>query len=122
MPYSQSTVSVSISAPSTDPRLCRSGLSFEELYTPFTPFRSDITDPYRLTYPCVSPINYVHDEEILSTLDKRPLTIDDIDALFDTQSKQRFKSLLDQGKIAQIERSNIIFFIPIENINRKRSK
>jgi len=62
------------------------------------------------------------DEEILTTLDKRPLTMDDIDALFDTESKKRFENLHHQGKIAQIERSNITFFIPSENIDRKRSK
>ena len=62
------------------------------------------------------------DDEILTTLNKRPLTMEDIDALFDQESKEHFKNMLNQGKITQIERSNIIFFIPSENINRKRSK
>jgi wyosine [tRNA(Phe)-imidazoG37] synthetase (radical SAM superfamily) len=98
------------------------GLSFEELYTLSHHF--DPTLPIHIvsrTHASASSTTYT-DEEILTTLDKRPLTMDDIETLFDTQSQQRFKSLLDQGKITQIERSNIIFFTPIENINRKRSK
>jgi len=61
-------------------------------------------------------------EEILTTLDKRPLTQDDIDALFDSASKDRFQDLLSSGKIVPRERSNIIFYIPAQNIHRKRSK
>lgn len=62
------------------------------------------------------------DEEILTTLDKRPLTRDDIDALFDEESKKRFQRLLEEEKIASIERSNIVFFVPSQNIGRKRTK
>lgn len=62
------------------------------------------------------------DQEILSTLDKRPLTADDIDALFDAPSQERFQSLLETGGIVSIERSNIIFYLPAQNLHRKRSK
>lgn len=62
------------------------------------------------------------DEEILTTLDKRPLTRDDIAALFDAPSIERFEQLLSEGKIASLERSNIVFYLPAENIGRKRSK
>lgn len=98
------------------------GLSFEELYT-----LSQLFDPVlpihivSRTHANATPSRYT-DEEILTTLDKRPLSIDDIEALFDFDSKQRFQNLLKKGKIVQIERSNVIFFTPVENIDRKRSK
>jgi len=98
------------------------GLSFEELYLLSCHF--DPTLPIHIvsrTHAAATPSSY-SDEEILTTLDKRPLTSDDINALFDSESKQRFENLLNQGKIAQIERSNVNFFSPSENIHRKRSK
>lgn len=97
-------------------------LSFEELHT-----ISHLFDPLlpihivSRTHAHATASSY-SDDDILTTLDKRPLTMDDIDALFDADSKKRFENLLHQGKIAQIERSNIIFFVPSENIDRKRSK
>jgi len=98
------------------------GLSFEELYLLSCHF--DPALPIHIvsrTHATATPSSY-SDDEILTTLDKRPLTSDDIDALFDSKSKQRFENLLNQGKIAKIERSNINFFSPSENIHRKRSK
>lgn len=98
------------------------GLNFEELY--LISCRFDPALPIHIvsrTHAAATPSNY-SDEEILTTLDKRPLTSDDIDALFDSESKQRFENLLNQGKIAKIERSNVNFFSPSENIHRKRSK
>lgn len=98
------------------------GLSFEELYTLSHHF--DPTLPLHIvsrTHTSVTPSTYSNDE-ILATLDKRPLTADDIHALFDAASQQRFENLLIKGEIAQIERSNVIFFTPAANIDRKRSK
>ncbi len=62
------------------------------------------------------------DEDILTTLDKRPLTRDDIGALFDAPSIERFERLLSEGKIAPLERSNVVFYLPAQNLHRKRSK
>lgn len=98
------------------------GLNFEELY--HLSLRFDPTLPIHIvsrTHASATPSPY-SDEEILTTLDKRPLTMEDIDALFDNVSKKRFRSLFNHGKIVQIERSNVIFFTPAENINRKRPK
>lgn len=97
-------------------------LNFEELHTLSHHF--DPLLPIHIvsrTHAHATASSYSNND-ILTTLDKRPLTMDDIDALFDADSKKRFENLLHQGKIAQIERSNIIFFIPSENIDRKRSK
>jgi len=98
------------------------GLSFEELYTLSRHF--DPVLPIHIvsrTHASASASAYSN-EEILTTLDKRPLTSDDINALFDIDSQQRFQNLLNQGKIVQIERSNVIFFTPTENLHRKRAK
>ncbi|MDD2266052.1 radical SAM protein [Sulfuricurvum sp.] len=98
------------------------GLRFDELYALSHHF--DPTLPIHIvsrTHATATPSIYT-DEEILATLDKRPLTMDDIDALFDSESKERFQNLLKQEKITQIDRSNVIFFTPTENIHRKRSK
>lgn len=98
------------------------GLSFEELYALSCHFDPELPIYIVSRTHALATSSSFSDEEILTTLDKRPLTQDDIDALFDSESKQRFENLLRHGKIAQIERSNIIFFVPSENIHRKRSK
>ncbi len=98
------------------------GLEFHELYT-----LSRLFDPalpihiVSRTHASAHPTSYSA-EEILTTLDKRPLTQDDIEALFDTKSQQCFKTLLSEGKITPIERSNVIFYLPTQNIHRKAPK
>lgn len=97
-------------------------LTFQELYVIAQRFDQHL--PIHIvsrTHAQTAQSSY-SDEEILTTLDKRPLTMEDIDALFDTDSKSRFFTLLENKKIGQIERSNILFFVPNQNINRKRSK
>lgn len=66
--------------------------------------------------------NHYDNEEIINTLDKRPLTSEDIDLLFDEDSKKRFAVLLQESKIAKKKVGNLEFFIPHENENRKRVK
>ncbi|MCX6074043.1 MAG: radical SAM protein [Campylobacterales bacterium] len=98
------------------------GLEFYELYTLSQQF--DPSLPIHIvsrTHASATPSRYTRNE-ILSTLDKRPLTMDDIDTLFDTTSKNEFQKLLDEGKITSVERSNIIFYLPFKNFERKRSK
>ncbi len=62
------------------------------------------------------------EEEILNTLDKRPLTQDDINLLFDTQTQERLKKLLSQKKIVKRNVGNLEFLLPAENLSRKRQK
>jgi wyosine [tRNA(Phe)-imidazoG37] synthetase (radical SAM superfamily) len=98
------------------------GLEFHELYALSHHF--DSTLPIHIvsrTHASATPSHYTGDE-ILTTLDKRPLTADDIDALFDEDSKKEFQALLNEGQITQIERSNIIFYLPFKNSARKRTK
>jgi wyosine [tRNA(Phe)-imidazoG37] synthetase (radical SAM superfamily) len=98
------------------------GLEFHELYTLSHHF--DPTLPIHIvsrTHATATPSNYTRDE-ILTTLDKRPLTTEDIDALFDEASKKEFQYLLSEGKITQVERSSITFYLPLEKNERKRPK
>lgn len=62
------------------------------------------------------------DEEIINTLDKRPLTPEDIEILFDKESKQRLLDLIEEKKVQIIERAKLEFYVPTENIKRKRQK
>lgn len=98
------------------------GLNFEELHVLSHLF--DPTLPIHIvsrTHAHMSRSSY-STEEILSTLDKRPLTREDIDALFDESSQARFDALISMGKISTLERSNILFYLPSANLNRKRPK
>lgn len=98
------------------------GLNFTELFELSHYF--DTTLPIHIvsrTHAQAIP-SYFTSNEILTTLDKRPLTEDDINALFDDTSKKRFQILLDEEKISTIERSNIIFYLPSKNNARKRPK
>jgi len=98
------------------------GLSFEELYALSCHF--DPSLPIHIvsrTHATATASSYSN-EEILTTLDKRPLTADDIHALMDDESRQRFESLVQQGKIISVERSNVLFFTPKTNNGRKRTK
>ena len=49
-------------------------------------------------------------EEILNTLHKRPLTMTDIETLFNNESKDRFFTLLSENKIEKITKYNIEFY------------
>ncbi len=98
------------------------GLEFHELYTLSHHF--DPLLPIHIvsrTHATATPSSFSRDD-ILTTLDKRPLTDDDINALFDEESKKQFHILLDEGKITQIERSNIVFYLTLEKSERKRPK
>lgn len=98
------------------------GLSFSELHA--IAHRFDPSLPVHIvsrTHAAAQPGSYT-DDEILTTLDKRPLTQDDINALFDDASQTRFQKLCNEGRIGKIERSNVIFYLPAQNIERKRSK
>lgn len=66
--------------------------------------------------------SYYSSEDILNTLDKRPLTIDDINLLFDDESKKRLDALIKEKKIVKEVVVNLEFLVPHANIKRKRIK
>ncbi len=57
----------------------------------------------------MAPSSY-SDEEILDTLSKRPLTQEDIEALFDAQSRKRFENLLAGQKIKRVLANGVEFY------------
>jgi wyosine [tRNA(Phe)-imidazoG37] synthetase (radical SAM superfamily) len=48
--------------------------------------------------------------DILDTLTKRPLTLEDIEALFDKESQKNFKKLLEAQKIGRVKTNSIYFY------------
>lgn len=50
------------------------------------------------------------DEEILDTLDKRPLTQEDIEVLFDEESQNRVQNLLKKEKIKLVSTNGVEFY------------
>ena len=57
----------------------------------------------------ISPSSYSV-EEILDTLSKRPLTQEDIQALFDEESQKNVEVLLDQKKIKRVLTNGVEFY------------
>jgi len=62
------------------------------------------------------------EDEIINTLDKRPLTPEDVEILFDKESKKRLLDLVEEKKVQIIERAKLEFYVPSENMQRKRQK
>ncbi|MDX9813355.1 MAG: radical SAM protein [Sulfurimonadaceae bacterium] len=53
---------------------------------------------------------FYSDEEILNTLNKRPLSLEDIEILFDKSTRDRFEQLLKEGKITTKKVGELEFF------------
>ena len=66
--------------------------------------------------------NSYDEEEILNTLDKRALTKDDIELLFDKESKSKLEKLIENKKVLTKTISNVDFLVPCTHIARKRTK
>jgi wyosine [tRNA(Phe)-imidazoG37] synthetase (radical SAM superfamily) len=66
--------------------------------------------------------SHYSDEEILNTLDKRPLTFDDIELLLDEESQMRLKNILKKGDIVINRVGNLEFLVLCKNLKRKRLK
>ena len=98
------------------------GISYKELHEVSLLFDSSL--PIHIASRVhAEPNNALYtQEEILNTLDKRPLTQDDINLLFDEASKIELNSLLKEKKVVKKVVGNLEFFIPYENEKRKRQK
>jgi wyosine [tRNA(Phe)-imidazoG37] synthetase (radical SAM superfamily) len=98
------------------------GVSYKELYELSTLF--DASLPINIASRVhAEPNNAEYSkEEIINTLDKRPLTQDDINLLFDKTSKERLKELLQSEEIVVKNVGNLEFFVPHANMQRKRQK
>ena len=98
------------------------GISYKELHDISMMFDSSV--PIHIASRIHAEPNnaYYSDEDILNTLDKRPLTQADINLLLDEESKLRLEKLLATGEVLKKETSNLEFLVPAKNIQRKRKK
>ena len=98
------------------------GISYKELFDISKMF--DASLPIHIASRIHAEANNTSysDEEILNTLDKRPLTIDDLKLLFDENSMNRFNTLRKGEDIVTKLVGNLEFFVPKGNKQRKLKK
>lgn len=98
------------------------GISYERLYEISHLFSPELPIHIASRKDVKSKPSSYTDEEIINTLDKRPLTKEDVSLLFDTASIKRLESLIRDKTISLKNISNLDFYIPTENLHRKRKK
>lgn len=98
------------------------GISYKELFDISKMF--DASLPIHIASRIHAEANNTSysDEEILNTLDKRPLTIDDLKLLLDENSMNRFNTLRKGEDIVTKLVGNLEFFVPKANKQRKLKK
>ena len=98
------------------------GVSYKELHDLALSFDKEL--PIHIASRVhAQPNNSYHTpDEILNTLDKRPLTIDDINLLFDEKSKENLQELITSNAVSINKVGNLEFYIPTQNLSRKRAK
>ncbi|WP_297439901.1 radical SAM protein [Sulfurimonas sp.] len=96
------------------------GISYKELHTIAQQFDKKL--PIHIASRThAEPNNVYHTkEEILNTLDKRPLTMDDINLLFDDASKHSLEELLQTEEVSIKKVGKLEFYIPTKNFKRKK--
>lgn len=97
-----------------------SGISYKELHDISLMF--DASVPIHIASRVhAEPNNSKYSkEDILNTLDKRPLTMDDINLLLDDESKKQLEKLIKEKKILKKTVGNLEFLVPHDNVKRKR--
>jgi len=98
------------------------GISYKELHEASLQFDSSLPIHIASRIHAEPNNSRYTKEEIINTLDKRPLTLEDINLLFDEESKTLLNKLIFEEKIAKKLVGNLEFFIPQTNIKRKRQK
>lgn len=96
------------------------GLSYSELVAAASKFDADLPIHIASRTHAESCQSGYSEAEIVNTLDKRPLSMEDMELLFDDASIQRLKKLIESGKIVSENSSGITFYLPAENLHRKR--
>ena len=99
-----------------------SGLSYKELHNASLLFDSSLPIHIASRIHAEPNNSNYSEDDIINTLDKRPLTMEDIELLFDENSKKRLESLVKESKISKKIVGNLEFFIPHDNEKRKRIK
>jgi len=86
------------------------GISYKELHNISLVFDNSLPI-YIVSRNHAEPNNTSYtEEEILNTLEKRPLTQEDVNLLFDKDTKQRLKTMLQSNQIIVKSISNLEFF------------
>lgn len=98
------------------------GISYKELHNLALSFDKEL--PIHIASRVhAQPNNSYHTtDDILNTLDKRPLTLDDINLLFDEKSKENLQELITSNAVTINKVGNLEFYIPTRNLIRKRAK
>ncbi|MFT5660144.1 MAG: wyosine [tRNA(Phe)-imidazoG37] synthetase (radical SAM superfamily) [Sulfurimonas sp.] len=98
------------------------GISYKELFEASHEFDKSL--PIHIASRIHAEPNnaYYSDEDILNTLDKRPLTQDDINLLLDNDSIDRLTLLIEKHKVVKKIVGNLEFLVPMENEKRKLKK
>ena len=98
------------------------GISYKELHEISLIFQSSLPIHIASRMHAEPNNSYYSEEEIVNTLDKRPLTMDDINLLFDEDSKKQLNTLVSEQKVVKKTVGNLEFFVPKNNLKRKRQK
>jgi len=98
------------------------GISYKELHSTSLMFDSRLPIHIASRVHAEPNNSYYSDEEILNTLDKRPLTFDDIYLLLDSGSVNRLKDLIEKKQVVKKVVGKLEFLIPHANIKRKLKK
>lgn len=98
------------------------GISYDELFSISHQFSPELPIHIASRKDVNSkPSSYTQDE-IVNTLDKRPLTQDDVKLLFDEASIKRLDKLVENGEITLQNISNLDFYVPTKNLHRRRTR
>ena len=97
------------------------GVSYKELHTIALAFDKELPIHIASRVHAEPNNSYYNEEDILNTLDKRPLTMEDINLLFDDESKKNLQNLLNSNAVTIKKVGNLEFYIPSKNLKRKRA-
>jgi len=86
-------------------------LSYEELRDISLRFNSTLPIYIASRKKVNNQPSYYSADEILETIKKRPLTNDDIEVLFDKESKDKLRNMLENGQLKVINSSGYDFFV-----------
>jgi wyosine [tRNA(Phe)-imidazoG37] synthetase (radical SAM superfamily) len=98
------------------------GVSYETLFRLSHEFDADLPINIASRKDVRSQPSFYTEEEILNTLDKRPLSPDDIGLLFDEKAQNNLQKLLNEKRVAIKQISRLDFYVPTTHLTRKRSE
>jgi wyosine [tRNA(Phe)-imidazoG37] synthetase (radical SAM superfamily) len=96
------------------------GLNYKELHEIAQQFDKELPIHIASRVHAEPNNTFYTEEEICNTLDKRPLTMEDINLLFDDASKRSLHELVQKQTISITKVDHLEFYIPTKNIKRKR--